>query len=84
VNARSGLDPKDLEENVSGGSSCDSFTGRRSHKGRICLSDHARHHCDKFRSASLWFDTCRQESNTLRQSVMAIILVATRSGDLMM
>jgi len=57
VNARSGLDPEDLEENVSGGSGCNRVTGRRSHKGRICLRDHWGRHGDKLRSANFWFDS---------------------------
>ena len=84
VKARSGLDPKDLEENVSGGSGCKSVAGRRSYEGRICLRGNLGRHCKEIRSASFWFDSCRQLSNTQRQSVVTATLAATRSGDLMM
>lgn len=84
MNARSGLDPKDLEENVSGWSGCNNVPGRRSCKRRIRIRDQPGRYCNKLRPASLWFDSCGQQGNTPRQSVFAATLVAARCGNLMM
>jgi len=84
VNARRGLDPEDLKENVSGGSGCNRVTGRGAHKSRMRLRDQPWRHCDKLCSASLWFDTCCQQGNAPRQSVGAATLAAARYGYLML
>jgi len=58
MNARRGLDPEDLEENVSGVSGGNSVTGRRRHKWRTCRWSHMWRYCDEYRFAGLWFDRC--------------------------
>jgi len=83
LNVRSGLDPKDLEENVSGWSGYGSFTRWFGRKRCICIRDHLGYGGKVHRSARLWLGPYCQMGNRLRQSVVAAILVTARAGSFM-
>jgi hypothetical protein len=82
LNVRSGLDPENLQEDISGGAGCNSHIEWRSRKGRTRIGCYLGRRCKVFHSASLWFGSCCRRNNTLLDSFLAAILLTVDAGSL--
>jgi len=84
LNVRSGLNPENLQEDISGrtGSNCPiEWEGR---EGCNFIRCYAGGQCKVFRFSSLWFAICRQPNNALRDCILAAILLTADAGNLPM